>query len=144
MTVRDRLGRRPPDGILPGMRITCVSVAAASVLALACGRTPVFPGPQLIVQVVDELGEGVRKADVELRGIDDDGESVLDHARTDGDGVAIFEFPGRGEYELRAHTDLICCRHEGELRASVTRSDELLVVETRSGPCPTAVPTWCD
>jgi hypothetical protein len=127
------------------MRIARFSAATAvSVLALACGRSPVFPGPTLIVQVVDELGGGVRRADVELRGIDDDGQRVLDHAHTDSDGVAVFDFPGAGQYELRARTDLICCLHEGMLAASVTREDELLILETASGPCPTAVPVWCE
>jgi hypothetical protein len=120
------------------------AVAAVSVLAIACGRSPVFPGPMLIVQVVDESGDGVSRADVELRGTDDEGELVIEHARSDSDGVAVFDFPGTGHYELRAHTDLICCLHEGTLEANVTRSDELLVVETATGPCPTAVPTWCE
>lgn len=119
-------------------------VAAVSLLAVACGRSPLHEGPRLVVQVVDEAGDGVGRADVELRGIDDDGERVIDHARTDADGVAGFAFPGTGRYELRASTDLTCCAHEGMLEARVTGSDEVLVVETRTGPCPTAVPTWCD
>lgn len=113
-------------------------------LALGCGRSAVLPGPALIVQVVDEQGNGVRRAEVELRGIDDDGERVFDQARTDADGVAVFDYPGGGDYELRARTDLTCCFREGMLEASVTRSDELLVVETKTGPCPTWVPVSCE
>lgn len=111
---------------------------------LACGRSPVASGPTLFVQVVDEIGDGVHKADVELRGIDVEGEPVVDHARSDSDGVAAFRFPGAGGYELRAHTDLTCCLHEGMLEADLTGWDELLVVETATGPCPTVVPQWCD
>ena len=98
----------------------------------------------LIVQVVDESGDGVHRAEVELRGTDEEGDLVVEHARSDADGVAVFEFPGRGHYQLRAHTDPICCLREGTLDAEVTRSDELLVLETATGPCPTAVPTWCE
>lgn len=121
-------------------------LSAASVVAFApaCGRSPVFPGPQLFVQVVDEADHGVRRADVELRGTDDEGAPVYDEAHTDAHGVAIFDFPGVGEYELSARTDIICCMHEGELATTVTSADELLVVETRTGPCPFSVPTWCD
>ena len=84
-------------------------------LVIACGRTPVFEGPELAVQVVDEAGNGVRRADVDLRGEDDDGERVVERARTDAAGIAVFRHPGRGRYQLRAHTDLICCGHEGAL-----------------------------
>ena len=113
---------------------------ALSLLTIACGRTPVFEGPELYVQVVDEAGNGVGRADVELRGDDD---RSVEHARTDAHGVAVFDFPGTGRYRLRASTDLICCVHEGALDATLRDADEWLVVETRTGPCPTAVPTWC-
>jgi hypothetical protein len=115
------------------MRLTrIVQACALSLLPIACGRTPVFEGPELFVQVVDEASDGVRRADVELRG--DDDARIVDRARTDSHGIAVFDFPGAGRYQLRAHTDLICCFHEGELAATLRGSDEWLVVETRTGP----------
>lgn len=119
-------------------------VLVLPLFAVACGRTPVFEGPELAVQVVDEAGNGVRRADVDLRGEDDDGARVVDRARTDGSGIAVFGHPGAGRYQLRVHTDLTCCVHEGALEARLRASDELVVVETVTGPCPTVAPTWCD
>lgn len=112
----------------------------ALLLAIACGRSPVATSPVLLVQVVDELGDGVPRAEVELR----ENGQMIDHAATDPDGVVAFRYPGEGDYLLRARTEPICCVHEGELATSVTGWDELLVVETFSGPCPTWVPSSCD
>ncbi|HET6584048.1 MAG TPA: carboxypeptidase-like regulatory domain-containing protein [Nannocystaceae bacterium] len=116
---------------------------AISMTPSACGRTPLFSAPVLFVQVVDESGDGVPRADIELRGLDDDGEPVVAHAHADSDGVASFAYPGAGRYDLRATTDWVCCAHEGTLATTVTGPNELVVVETVTGLCPTWVPTSC-
>lgn len=116
---------------------------ACAVLLLACGRTPVGVEAGLIVQVVDEGGDGVAAAAVELRPVGDGDGPAIATGRSDRDGVAVLPFPGRGTYELRAQTELRCCLRSGTLETSLMHAGEVVVVETTSGPCPTWTPPSC-
>jgi len=116
---------------------------ACALLLASCGRTPVGSERGLIVQVVDESGDGVAEADVELRAAVDGNGPVLAHGRTDGYGVTVLPHPEPGTYELHARTDLRCCLREGTLETSLERSDDFVVIETQTGPCPTWTPESC-
>jgi predicted small lipoprotein YifL len=118
--------------------------ALAAVLCLAaCGRGHLLVPDALVVQVVDERDERVTGADVELRRTEPDGEHVIAHARTDGDGVAVFAWPGEGMYRLDATTDLTCCIRQGSTHAVLHEPGELVILETATGPCPVFVPESC-
>jgi hypothetical protein len=108
----------------------------------ACGRTPAFSGPELLVQVVDEGDDALAGADVDLVTTDEE-PRVLGRAHTDGYGVATFEYPGNGTYSLRATTDFRCCYHEGILEVTLLDPSRIVVLETVTGPCPTWTPTSC-
>jgi hypothetical protein len=113
-----------------------------AVLLATCGRTPVGSDPTLLVQVVDESGDGVASALVELYAADDAGPAIAE-SRTDGGGVAALPFPGPGTYELSAQTDLRCCLRFGTLEATLIDTDEIVVIETTTGPCPSWTPESC-
>jgi hypothetical protein len=124
-------------------RLWQACLVACAMLLAACGRTPLGEEHGLIVQVVDEAGDGVAAAVVELYTVPHaDGPAIAD-GRTDGDGVAVLPFPGPGRYELRAQTDLRCCLRRGTLETTLARIDEIVVIETITGPCPTWTPESC-